>query len=166
MRFLRGWALLVVLFIGPSVWAAEIARWEAGKGNQAGGVTLVNAAGSKWTLTQQHKFEVAAIEPTHDYYRRAEYIAKVSKPTGFPVWLVLEYLDEGYGLISVGPAGRRGCATYPGRISGAWRGSIRAGFGTLPFASTGLHPVLHQGLIPAGPSTSISTGLSTCTRFL
>src|SRR5208282_4543191 len=113
MRFFRGLALLAVLFIGPSVWAAEIARWEAGKGGQAGGVTLVNAAGSNWTLTQQHKFEVAAIEPTHDYYRRAEFIAKVSKPTGFPVWLVLEYLDEGYGSISVSPAWKRGLGSIP-----------------------------------------------------
>jgi len=108
MRLFRGWALLAVLFIGPSVWAAEIARWEAGKGGPAGGVTLVNAAGNKWTLRQQHNFEVAAIEPTHDYYRRAEFVAKVSKPMGFPAWLVLEYLDEGYGLISVVPGGREG----------------------------------------------------------
>jgi hypothetical protein len=113
MRLFRGLALLTVLFIGPSVWAAEIARWEAGKGGQAGGTTLVNTEGSKWTLTQQHKFAVAAIEPTHDYYRRAEFIAKISKPTSFPVWLQLEYLDEGFGLISVGPAGRRGARYIP-----------------------------------------------------
>lgn len=113
MRFVRGWALILVLFTGPSLWAAEIAKWEAGKGEQAGGVTLVNAAGSKWTLTQQHTFEVAAIEPTHDYYRRAEFVAKISKPVGFPVWLQLEYLDEGFGLISVGPAGRRGARYIP-----------------------------------------------------
>ena len=113
MGFFRGWALLVILFVGPSVSAAEIARWEAGKGGQQGGVVLVNAAGNKYTLTQQHKFEVAAIEPTRDYYRRAEFIAKVSKPVGYPVWLVLEYLDEGYGLISVGPAGRRGLRYIP-----------------------------------------------------
>jgi hypothetical protein len=113
MRLFRGWALLAVLSVGSSVWAAEIAKWEAGKGGKAGEITLVNAADNKWTLRQQHKFEVAAIEPTHDYYRRAEFLAKISKPTAFPVWLELEYLDEGYGLISVGPGGRRGLRYIP-----------------------------------------------------
>jgi len=148
MRLFRGMALLVVLSIVPSVWAAEIARWEAGKGGQAGGITLVNAAGSKWTLTQHHKFEVAAIEPTHDYYRRAEFVAKVSKPTGFPVWLALEYLDEGYGLISVGPAGRRGLRYIP--WTHQW-GVARLNTGRLRRATFRLDgPASHS---PAGPNT-------------
>jgi hypothetical protein len=113
MSILRGWALLAALFIGPWLWATEIARWEAGRGRQPGGITLVNAAGSKWALRQQNKFEVAAIEPTHNYYRRAEFVAEVSQATPFPVWLVLEYLDEGYGLISVSPAGRAAAPSIP-----------------------------------------------------
>lgn len=113
MRFFRGLALLGVFFIGPSLRAAEIARWEAGKTGKAGEITLVNAAGSKWSLTQRQKFAVAAIEPTHDYYRRAEFLARVGKPTSFPVWLEVEYLDEGYGLISVGPSGRKGLRYIP-----------------------------------------------------
>ena len=113
MRLFRGLALLVVLLMASTVWAAEIARWEAGKPGKAGEMTLVNAAGSRWTLTQQQKFTVAAIEPTHDFYRRAEFLAKLSKPASFPIWLDVEYLDEGYGLISVGPAGRKGLRYIP-----------------------------------------------------
>ena len=106
MRLFRGLALLAGLLMGTSVWAAEIARWEAGKGGPAGGVTLVNTAGSRWSIAQRRKLEVAAIEPSHDFYHRAEFIVNISKPKAFPIWLQLEYLDEGYGLISVGPSGR------------------------------------------------------------
>lgn len=113
MRIFPGLALLAVLSIGPPVWAAEIAHWEAGKADKAGGITLVNAVGSKWTYTQRRNFQVGAIEPTHDYYRRAEFIARVSMPANFPIWLILEYLDDGYGLISVGPAGKQGLQNIP-----------------------------------------------------
>ncbi len=113
MGVFRGWVLLVVLFTGPSIWAAEIARWEAGKAGDSAGITLVNATSNKWIITQRHTFQVAAVEPTHDYYRRAEFVAKLTMPASFPVWLQLEYLDEGYGVISVGPAGRRGMRYIP-----------------------------------------------------
>ena len=113
MRLFRGLALLVVLSMASTVWGAEIARWEAGKPAKAGEVTLVNAAGSRWNLTQRQKFTVAAIEPTHDYYRRAEFLAQLGKPVSFPIWFEVEYLDEGYGLISVGPAGRKGLRYIP-----------------------------------------------------
>ena len=154
MRLFRLLGLLIVLCVVPSLWATEIARWEAGKGSMAGGVTLVNAAGSKWTLAQQHKFQVAAIEPTHDYYTRAEFFAKISKTTSFPIWLELEYLDEGYGLISVGPAGKRGCATSPGRMSGGWQGLIPAAFAARLFALMALLPIPHRVLIPKERWTS------------
>ncbi len=106
-RFGR-WAIMAILVVCSTARAAEIARWEAGKNGQAGGVILVNAEGNKWTLAQHGKVEVASLEPTHDYYRRAEFVAKVNKSIPYPIWLVLEYVDDGYGLISVGPAGRRG----------------------------------------------------------
>lgn len=107
------WALIVFLFTCCSARAAVIARWEAGKTGQSGGVVLANSPDNKWTLLQRGKSEVAMLEPTHDYYRRAEFIATVDKQTPYPFWLVLEYLDEGYGLISVGPAGRRGLRYIP-----------------------------------------------------
>lgn len=113
MRFFRGLALLTALFAVSTAWAAEVAQWEAGKTGKAGEITLVNAAGSRWSLTQRRGFTLAAIEPTHDYYRRAEFIAKVNKPVSFPVWLQVEYLDDGFGLISVGPSGRRGLHYIP-----------------------------------------------------
>ena len=113
MRLSRGLALIAVLFVAPLLRASELARWEAGRAVKGGEITLVNAAGNNWTLTQRQKLAIAAIVPTHDYYRRAEFLAKLGKPVSFPVWLQVEYLDEGYGLISVGPAGRRGAHYIP-----------------------------------------------------
>ncbi len=113
MSLLGRWAITAILLVCSTAQAAEIARWEAGKTDQPSGVILVNAEGGKWTLAQHSNVEVASLEPTHDYYRRAEFIAKVNKSTPFPFWLVLEYVDDGYGLISVGPASQRGLRYIP-----------------------------------------------------
>ena len=87
MRLFRLLGLLLALLIASSMWGAEIARWEAGKGGKPGAVTLANVSGNRWTLRQQHKIEVAAVEPTHDFYRRAEFVVKIGTPKNFPVWL-------------------------------------------------------------------------------
>jgi hypothetical protein len=113
LHILKSSALLAVFLIAPAGWGAEIARWEAGKTVQSAGITLVEGPDSKWTLEQRGGLKLGAVTPTHDYYRRAQFLARVTKSASFPVWLVLEYLDDGYGLISVGPGGRRGLRYIP-----------------------------------------------------
>ena len=102
MRLFRSWLFVLTIFVGRPLFASEIARWEVGKPGNASNLTVLNAEPNKWKLTQREKFAVAAIDLTHDYYRRAEFVAKLGKPATFPLWLQVEYLDDGYGLVSVG----------------------------------------------------------------
>ena len=78
-------------------------RWEAGKPVKSPGIVLVKAADSKWTASARGGVNVAAIAPNHDYYHRAQFVARITQRVNSPFWLVVEYLDEGYGLISVNP---------------------------------------------------------------
>ena len=103
MRLFRGCAILAFLLFGPSLWATEIARWEAGKPVKSRGIVLVTGADSKWTISSRGGIYLGAIAPNHDYYRRAQFVAHVSPRVDSPFWLVVEYLDAGYGMISVIP---------------------------------------------------------------
>lgn len=102
MRIVRGSILLAVLFAGSPAWTAEIARWEAGHPVRSKGISLLTGAESKWTLSEKNGVYVAAVEPSHSYYRRAQFLVHVGKPAHSTVWLVVEYLDEGYGIVSIG----------------------------------------------------------------
>jgi hypothetical protein len=105
MRLFRGCAVLAILLIGPSLWAAEIARWEAGKPAKSKGIVLITGADSKWTVSARGGIYVGTLAPNHDYYRRAQFVGHVTEQVNSPFWLVVEYLDEGYGMISAIPGG-------------------------------------------------------------
>lgn len=83
--------------------AAEVARWEAGEAGQARGLALERDAEWPWRLERSPHGWVASLEPSRDYFRRAAFSVRLEPPAAAPVWLTIEYLDRGYGLISVEP---------------------------------------------------------------
>lgn len=86
---------------GTTLRPGEIARWEAGKPARSEGIALITNPGSQWTIEDQAGVSVASIQPSRDYYTRAEFLARVTKALDSPVWLTMEYLDHGFGLIAI-----------------------------------------------------------------
>ena len=46
---------------------------------------------------------VVRLEPSKDYFSRASYAFKVSRPMAGRAWLVVEFLDRGFGVMSISP---------------------------------------------------------------
>lgn len=115
--------------------AAVVARWEAG--GPASGIELERGPSSPWTLERSPHGTVAALEPSRDYYSRAAFQIKL--PGAFPgsLWLVVEYVDEGFGLIG----------TEPGAPQARQWGVARLGTGKLRRAVF--------GFVEGGPGASI-----------
>ncbi len=85
----------------PALFGAVLARWEAGETPKEAGILLERAPDSDWHMAGA--WEVARLKPSADYYERAAYHFTVTAPASSKVWLVIEYLDHGYGLITVSP---------------------------------------------------------------
>jgi len=81
------------------------------------GLSLLHEKDADWKVETRAGSEVAAVVPSNDYYRRAAYAVRMDNPPADGGWLVVEYLDEGYGVISVSP--RSGQAGRPGRQGAA-----------------------------------------------
>ena len=79
---------LLAFSLAATASAAELARWDAGTPPRAAGIS-VSPAGT--------------LPPNNDYYERAAFTLTVEKPAAVRQWLVLEYLDRGYALISISP---------------------------------------------------------------
>ena len=92
--------------LASSLRPGEIGRWEAGRPAKSNGITLLRGPESPWTLEQRGGSHFGVLPPSRDYYTRAAFLAEVGKTTDSPAWLVLEYLDHGYGLISVSAGGQ------------------------------------------------------------
>ncbi len=82
---------------------AELGRWEAAEPPKAAGIQLEQAPDSDWHIEKAGAWEVARLEPSADYYARAAYHLSLNPPAKRKVWVVLEFLDRGYGLIAVSP---------------------------------------------------------------
>jgi hypothetical protein len=81
--------------------AGVVARWEAG--GAASGIELERGPSSPWTLQRSPYGPVAALEPARDYYRRAAFQIRLPGALPGSLWLVVEYVDEGFGLIGTEP---------------------------------------------------------------
>ena len=99
MRSITCFLLLFRVFLPAS--AAELARWEASAPERDQGLSLIREKDADWRIEKQAGVSLASIIPLNDYYRRAAFVMRVDRPPAGPVWLTVEYLDRGYGLISI-----------------------------------------------------------------
>jgi len=143
MASLRLLCLLFTFTFATAAFAADLAQWNAAAPAKAAGVQLLQQ-GEAWNLESSAAGPVAAIKPLHDYYRRATYTVQLAQPSPDGAWLILSYLDKGYGLITLGTrAGRRGGGGV--RAQDQWgitrlnTGKIRRAVFRLPPGSTELH---------------------------
>ena len=95
---MKRWGLCGFL-LAYAATAAELARWEAASPTRANAIQLSAAPGSKWSIDG----DTARLQPSADYYTRSAFELSIAVPAGSPRWLVLEFPDTGYGLISISP---------------------------------------------------------------
>jgi hypothetical protein len=95
--------LLLLLVIVLPAYAKTPARWRAASPAQSDGLALGSGPGARWRIENAAGQPVAAIIPVDDYFRRAAFLLRLTRPLSTPAWLSLEYLDRGYGLISIVP---------------------------------------------------------------
>ncbi len=89
--------LILLLCLGA---VAAPQRWTAGTPPRAEGLSLVRGADADFRIQTVGKEQFAAVVPVKDYYKRASLIVRVDRPATGPVWLLVRYLDQGYGFIS------------------------------------------------------------------
>ena len=94
---------LALALVTVAAWSAELARWEAGGAGQ--GLSLVRGPGAEWRIEKTAQGVFAAVVPVNDYFHRAGFLVRSEKAAPAPVWLTVEFLDRGYGLISVSSRG-------------------------------------------------------------
>jgi len=93
---------LLGLVLTSTLFGAEIARWEAAS-PKSEGIQLERAADSDWRIEKTGAGKVARLKPSSDYYTRAAYHLSLSSPPTGKAWLIIEFLDRGYGLITLLP---------------------------------------------------------------
>jgi hypothetical protein len=99
-----GWFAALTVGASPRLIAAEIGRWEAAEPPKAQGVELGTGADSDWRIEKIETWHVARLKPSSDYYSRAAYHLSLEPGKGKQkLWLILEFLDRGYGVIGVLP---------------------------------------------------------------
>ena len=168
MKFSQGLVFLSVWLVSANGNGAELARWEASRPEQASGVLVSAAKDSAWHFEVVSGARVARLQPSADYYTRAAYELSLSAaPTG-RVWLVLEFFDRGYGLISltpgVGGAKQSGIARVN---SGAWRRAVFACETSLPksIRVEGLDYLFAATLVDREPRREIAPLVAPALKF-
>ncbi len=81
----------------------ELARWNAAELAKPQGILLERAGDSTWRIEPISGAPVARLNPSADYYTRSAYLLALEKPAPAGVWLIIEFLDRGYGLITLSP---------------------------------------------------------------
>ncbi len=95
--------LLLVGVLAVVASAADLAAWLAGTPVTENGITLQTTPLCRWRVEKAGDVSVARLQPSDDYYTQAEYVFTVNRPVDGAVWLVVEFLDRGYGLTAVRP---------------------------------------------------------------
>lgn len=85
------------------VYGSELARWEAAQTPVSVGVQLQQTNNGEYRIEKVGQWEVARLKPNLDYYSRAAYHFSGIPPLSGKVWLVIEFVDRGYGLMSLTP---------------------------------------------------------------
>ncbi|MBL8230488.1 MAG: family 14 glycosylhydrolase [Bryobacterales bacterium] len=91
--------ILVLLFVSLA-YGKDIASWQPGKSN---GADLEKAADSPWRIETASGMTVARLAPSSDYYSRSAYVVRIDVAPAPGRYLVIEFLDRGYGLITMSP---------------------------------------------------------------
>ena len=81
----------------------KVARWQAAATPKAEGIQLEPAADSEWRDRRIRGSHVARLKPSSDYYTRGGLSILDSTRLPLAAWIVIEFLDRGYGLISLSP---------------------------------------------------------------
>ncbi len=81
--------------------ATDIACWEANVPEKAQGLSLVRDKYADWRIEKLKGVSVASLVPVNDYRLRASFAVRLDKPSAGPAWLTVEYLDLGFGMISI-----------------------------------------------------------------
>lgn len=96
-------SLMALWLAAAPTWGGEWGRWQAGETNVSGLVRLETSPESEWWLERTEAGVVARLKPSRDYYVRAAYPVSLTATATQRVWLVVEFLDRGHGLISLSP---------------------------------------------------------------
>jgi len=91
------------LLISLTAIGGELARWQAADTPKAEGIQLKPAADSDWWIEESDAGHVARLKPSSDYYTRAAFQISIDSPSARGSWLIIEFLDRGYGVISLSP---------------------------------------------------------------
>lgn len=95
--------LLAQMLLSSGVIGGDLGHFQAGTPVQAAGIQLLQAEDSRWRVESDGARQVIRLEPSTDYYSRAAFhLVLEAAPTG-GCWLVLEFLDRGYGAIALSP---------------------------------------------------------------
>lgn len=100
---LRATFAALALVTAGSAPAADIASWKAGLPPESRGLDLARTPDSVWNIERHANGLAVRLKPSGNYYTRAPYLVQVASPVPEKVWLVIEFLDKGYGLIVVSP---------------------------------------------------------------
>ena len=94
-----GWVLCGACWIAA---AADVASWKAdGTGR---GLDLFRSETCNWTITRTGGAPIAELKALTGYYERAGFAFKIEHEVQGAHWLSIEFLDRGYGLVSLGRA--------------------------------------------------------------
>ena len=89
-----------ILALATPALGKDLARWEAAPSPREQGIRMQRAEDSPWTIQDS----VARLKPSPGYHTRSAYLIRVENPAATRQWLVLEFLDRGYGLIALSPS--------------------------------------------------------------
>jgi len=102
-RLALAFTLATLALSATAVSAATLANWEAAAPERAQGLQLQTSSDSVWHREKAGGCPVVRLKPSTDYFSRAAYRFALTGEPPRQAWLVLEFLDRGYGLTTVTP---------------------------------------------------------------
>jgi hypothetical protein len=98
------WILLpLVLLWCVGLDAMELGRWQPGREFTPVCIRLAPSSAAASRRETVNGAEVLRLDPSADLYARSAYVFQIDPAAAPRGWLVVEFLDRGYGLISVSP---------------------------------------------------------------
>lgn len=91
---------LFLILLVTAASGKDMARWDSGREQ---GIRLGRSEESIWRMAAETGVEVARLTPSQSYHTRASFAVTVEPALPGRYWLVIEFLDRGYGLITVSP---------------------------------------------------------------